>query len=135
MAGSQRRPESFDGRVLRWHLLEHETPPYLSQNGDASRAFLSYEAWRRAHPDQRPETVAVILAAANRLHLVDDPDVDRRIGHAGYARNRRRRRPAPSPRNGDQSDGFEGDGAELQPSRPAGPDRHSRLAHDPHRLD
>ena len=23
------------GRVLRWHLLEHETPPYLSQNGDA----------------------------------------------------------------------------------------------------
>jgi hypothetical protein len=61
--------------------------------------------------DQRPETVAVILAAANRLHLVDDPDVDRRIGHAGYARNRRRRRPAPSPRNGDQSDGFEGDGA------------------------
>src|SRR5580704_3325445 len=56
-----------------------------------SRAFLSYEAWRRAHPDQRPETVAVILAAANRLHLVDDPDVDRRIGHAGYARNRRRR--------------------------------------------
>jgi hypothetical protein len=56
-----------------------------------SRAFLSYEASRRAHPDQRAETVAVILAAANRLHLVDDPDVDRRIGHAGYARNRRRR--------------------------------------------
>src|SRR5580704_10550608 len=84
--------------------------------------------------DQRPETVAVILAAANRLHLVDDPDVDRRIGHAGYARNRRRRRPAPSPRNGDQSDGFEGDGAELQPSRPAGPDRHSRLAH-PNRIE
>jgi hypothetical protein len=56
-----------------------------------SRAFLSYQAWRRAHPDQRPETVAVILAAANRLHLVDDPDVDRPIGHAGHARNRRRR--------------------------------------------